>query len=77
MHTVLQTLISGCDALISFLDAFHSNPFWFMALAVYLAPTFVAFGRGHKQRLAITLLNTLGGWTVLGWIAALVWSVVI
>jgi hypothetical protein len=42
--------------------------------ALYLLPTFIAGGRMHSQRRAILILNVFGGWTVLGWIAALTWS---
>jgi hypothetical protein len=43
---------------------------------VYLIPTFLAEMRRHRNYTAVMLLNVFGGWTVLGWIAALVWSVV-
>ena len=42
----------------------------------YFLPTFIAFLRQHKNKLAIFLLNLLLGWTVLGWVASLVWSVI-
>lgn len=42
---------------------------------IYLIPTFVAILRQKKDVLAITLLNVLAGWTLLGWIGALVWAV--
>jgi hypothetical protein len=42
--------------------------------ALYLLPTFIAGGRQHRQRRAILILNVFGGWTVLGWIAALTWA---
>lgn len=44
-------------------------------VGVYMAPTGVALLRGHRQWPAIAVLNVLLGWTVLGWCAALVWSV--
>ncbi|MGY3234091.1 hypothetical protein ACVMAJ_000981 [Bradyrhizobium sp. USDA 4448] len=43
-------------------------------LISYFLPSIIAFGRGHHQRAAILLTNLLLGWTVLGWIAALIWS---
>ena len=43
---------------------------------IYFLPTLIAFLRQHKNRLAIFLLNLLLGWTVLGWVVSLVWSVV-
>jgi len=42
---------------------------------IYLAPSIIAVVRGHHRWLWIGLLNFAAGWTVAGWIAALVWSV--
>lgn len=48
---------------------------WIVGIpAIYLLPTFIAGGRQHHQRRAILILNVFGGWTVLGWIAALTWA---
>lgn len=44
-------------------------------LAVYFAPTMVANLRNSKFGTPIFLLNLLLGWTILGWIGALIWSV--
>jgi Superinfection immunity protein len=41
---------------------------------VYLFPTLVAACRSHHQTAAICALNHLLGWTVRGWIIALVWA---
>ena len=41
----------------------------------YFLPTLIAFLRLHKNKLAIFLFNLLLGWTVLGWVVSLVWSV--
>jgi Superinfection immunity protein len=30
--------------------------------------------RGHRQSLAIFILNLLAGWTAIGWIIAIVWA---
>lgn len=40
----------------------------------YFMPALVASGRRHRQRVAILVLNLLLGWTVLGWVGALVWA---
>jgi heme A synthase len=52
--------------------------YWvFVALAVapvYLLPLGIARFRKHRNLPALAALNLFGGWTVLGWIAALVWS---
>jgi uncharacterized membrane protein YqaE (UPF0057 family) len=44
------------------------------ALTIYFAPTIVALSRGHLSAGAIFILNLLLGWTVLGWVVALVWA---
>lgn len=45
------------------------------AQLIYLLPAFLAYGRIHPQRHAILVINLFLGWSVIGWIAALVWSV--
>lgn len=44
------------------------------AVALYFLPLLIALPRNHHNALAIAALNLLLGWTLLGWIAALVWS---
>lgn len=43
-------------------------------LPVYFLPTLIAFIRRKTNRLPIFLLNLFAGWTVLGWIGALIWG---
>lgn len=45
-----------------------------LLLAIYFVPTLIATKRKHHNKAAISVLNALLGWTALGWIAALVWS---
>lgn len=45
-----------------------------IALVLYFIPFLVAQGNEHRQRPAIFILNLFLGWTVLGWVAALVWA---
>ena len=45
-------------------------------LLIYFIPLFVAIRRKHTKLKHIILLNILLGWTVLGWVGALVWSFV-
>jgi hypothetical protein len=45
-----------------------------LAICIYLAPTFVAAGRKHRNTGAICALNIFLGWTLLGWVMALVWG---
>jgi hypothetical protein len=71
------------DKIKVFFDAFLTiDPlFWFsvataiLFAAVYVLPTIVAFEGSHPRRLTICVLNILLGWTLLGWILAIVWSV--
>ena len=46
-----------------------------LALLAYFLPTVVAEARGHQNTGMIFLTNLLLGWTVLGWIGALIWAV--
>lgn len=45
-----------------------------LLLILYFLPTIVASGRHHANTAAIFALNLLTGWTGLGWVAAMVWS---
>ncbi|QZT33716.1 superinfection immunity protein [Caldalkalibacillus thermarum TA2.A1] len=45
--------------------------FWFF---LYFVPAIVALVRKHHNKMAIIALNVLLGWTLLGWVGALVWS---
>lgn len=45
-----------------------------LCFVVYFLPYFIAVKRKHHQKLAIDWLNLLLGWTVLGWVIALIWS---
>lgn len=45
------------------------------ALVLYFFPGLVAKVRGHQNYDAILLLNLLLGWTLLGWVVAMVWAV--
>lgn len=43
---------------------------------IYFIPTAIASGRSHPNTLAIFLLNLTLGWTLIGWVASLIWSVI-
>jgi type VI secretion system protein VasI len=45
-----------------------------LIVALYFLPSIVAYSRSHHQAGAICVLNLLLGWTVLGWIIAMVWA---
>ena len=48
---------------------------WIVGLIVYFIPTIIAIKRDHPNKVAIILLNFLLGWVGIGWIGALIWSV--
>lgn len=49
--------------------------FYLLALvALYFLPTLVAWRRRHASVMAIGLVNTLLGWTLLGWLWSMIWS---
>lgn len=45
-----------------------------VAAIIYFLPAINAASRKHKSRGAVFLLNLVLGWTVIGWIAAVIWS---
>jgi len=45
-----------------------------LLVPAYFLPMFVAVARNHRYAAAITLLNMVLGWTLLGWVLALVWA---
>ena len=47
---------------------------WLPTIALYFVPSFIGSIRGHKNAGAILAFNLFLGWTVIGWIAAFVWS---
>lgn len=46
-----------------------------LLLALYFLPTAIASSRDHNNLGPIFLLNLILGWTLVGWVVALVWSV--
>lgn len=45
-----------------------------LGLALYVLPSGLALQRGHPNAAAIVVVNLLLGWTFVGWVAALAWS---
>lgn len=44
------------------------------AVMLYLTPSIIADARERDDAFAVTMVNILLGWTVIGWFAALVWA---
>ena len=62
------------DTWFPFGSPFFGFPFGILGLAVYFLPIIIAAVRHAKSIVGIILLNVLAGWTFIGWIIALVWS---
>lgn len=45
-------------------------------IAISFAPAIIAFVRNHAQKWIIFALNVILGWTGVGWIAVLIWSII-
>ena len=73
MGVVLVVIGSVAFAL---LEPYHLEQYSTLALllAAYFAPAGITSHRQHRQRKAIFVLNLVAGWTVVGWVAALVWA---
>jgi hypothetical protein len=48
--------------------------FIFVAIPIYLMPSAIAHTRRHKNLVPILLVNIIFGWTIIGWVIALIWS---
>lgn len=49
--------------------------FVIFALAISFLPTIIAFSKGHVNKWAIFLLNLFLGFTIIGWVVALIWAI--
>ena len=49
-------------------------PFFGFGFVMYFLPSIIALAKSKRDLLAIFLLNCLLGWTVIGWVVALVWA---
>ena len=46
-----------------------------IGITFYFLPSIIQEARGARHGSAIFLVNLLFGWTILGWIAALIWAI--
>lgn len=61
------------------------NPFsdllpWFYILAILVSffdfiPAFIAYNKNHINKVSILIVDFIFGWTLLGWVICLVWSI--
>jgi len=78
-------LLSGCVVATPSMDLaiptswFPGSylPFGLVGLALYFLPTIIVLARRKKNVLGPILVNVLLGWTVVGWIVALIWALTI
>jgi T4 superinfection immunity protein len=64
-----------CASLTSYVfekDPFYTGPL--VILLLYFLPIVVAAIRKHNSLLSIIVTNLWLGWTVIGWIIALIWA---
>jgi len=45
-----------------------------LGFVMYFLPSIVAFARSKRDTASIVLLNFFLGWTMIGWVVALVWA---
>jgi hypothetical protein len=51
-----------------------SNELLVLCLFFYFLPILFAADRNHSKIAAIAALNIVAGWTIVGWVVALVWA---
>jgi hypothetical protein len=56
------------------LPAFFFFPFFSFSFVMYFLPSLIALARSKRDILAIFLLNLFLGWSVIGWVVALIWA---
>lgn len=45
-----------------------------IGIVIYFLPSFIARAMNHRNFTALFVLNLFLGWTILGWVGALVWA---
>jgi len=67
----IDTRFGGHDNIM-----FHFGfPFFLASVALYFLPTIIAIARHKTNLLGIVLVNFLLGWSVIGWVIALIWAI--
>ena len=74
--TVLSLVaITGDDAAAGVVGIIVLLLLGVIGLVFYFLPTLIALSRNHHQWGAIAVINLFFGWTFIGWVVALAWSV--
>jgi len=53
---------------------FFFFPFFGLGTVMYFLPAIIALAKSKRDLWAIFLLNLFLGWTMIGWVVALVWA---
>lgn len=53
---------------------FFFFPIFGTGFILYFLPSIIAFVRGKRDAVSILVLNIFLGWTLIGWVVALVWA---
>lgn len=51
-----------------------SGLLFILLIGLYFVPWLISLSRKHNNSGAIAILNIFLGWTVIGWLVALIWS---
>jgi predicted component of type VI protein secretion system len=77
----LMTHLIGLGVILAILPSIMGSAFEagiaivvIIALEIYFLPSTVSFNRDQPNRFAILALNLFMGWTLIGWVVSLVWS---
>ena len=62
------------EILYNFLGVLTGFLFVVLLFIIYFLPAFIAGCRAHGDHTNILILNLLLGWSLVGWIVALVWA---
>lgn len=74
LPTGFSPFVCGRPDMQDFAEDLFMVAFFLIIIAIYVAPTFVAFRRNHPNRWPILLINVVFGGTILGWGVALAWA---
>ena len=74
LYQVLLLSFGVMETLLLKVSFFLPAILFFLGLTVYFLPGAIAYARKQEGRLRVLILNAVLGWTVIGWIALLVWS---
>ena len=64
----------GFDVLGSVKEPLAAIVLFVLVFLIYFAPSIVSGSRQHPQNVSIFILNLCLGWTIVGWVGALVWA---